>query len=331
MPTTDLATKAALRRAALRAARAPSVHNTQPWRFVLDDGALEIHADLDRQLPVLDPHGRQLMLSCGCALFNARASFAAAETPVAVERFPDPARERLVARIIVDADSTGTRQDLRLGELEPAIDIRQTNRRKFDDEPVPDEVVDELMSAARAEGAELFAIRREGHRLAAARLSQLADQVENADPAYRAELRRWTTDDPNRPDGVPATAVPHVDGDAADDVPIRDFDTRGTGGLPGQTRSSMRQCLLLLGTNSDHPAAWLRAGEALERVLLEVAQRGYTASPLTQVIEVPSTRAQLRSDLGISMQPHVLLRVGRAPATSLTRRRRLVEVLSERS
>jgi hypothetical protein len=325
---TDFAAKAALRRAAVRAARAPSVHNSQPWRFVLDEDALEIHADWDRQLRVLDPHGRQLLISCGCALFNARAAFAAADTPVTVERLPDPAPNGLVARVVVGPDPAATGADPRLAELEPAIDIRQTNRRRFEDEPVPDDLVDELMAAARAEGAELFSIRREEHRLATARLSQLADQVENADPAYRAELRSWTTDDPNRPDGVPATAVPHVGGDAADDVPIRDFDTRGSGGLPGQTHSSVRQCLLLLGTNSDHPAAWLRAGEALERVLLEIAQRGYTASPLTQVIEVPSTRGRLRAELGISMQPHVLLRVGRAPATSLTRRRRLVDVLS---
>jgi nitroreductase len=330
MATTDLATKAALRRAAIRALRAPSVHNTQPWRFVLDDGALAIHADWDRQLRVLDPTGRQLLISCGCALFNTRAAFAAADTPVTVERLADEARDTLVARVVVGTDAAAA-DDPRLAELERAIDIRQTNRRRFDDEAVPDEVVDQLMAAARAEGAELFAIRREEHRLATARLSQLADQVENADPAYRAELRRWTTDDPNRPDGVPAAAVPHVAGDAGDDVPIRDFDTRGAGSLPGQTHSSVRQCLLLLGTNSDHPAAWLRAGEALERVLLEIAQRGYTASPFTQVIEVPKTRARLRAELGIAMQPHVLLRVGRAPATSLTRRRPLVEILSDNS
>jgi len=183
------------------------------------------------------------------------------------------------------------------------------------------------VAAARAEGAELFPIRRPEHRAATARLSQLADRIENGQPAYRAELRRWTTDDPGRADGVPAAAVPHVDGTAQDDVPIRDFDARGTGGLPGATRSSSEQCLLLLGTNADNPAAWVRAGEALERVWLEIAHRGFTASPFTQVIEIPRTREMLRAELGISMNPHVLLRVGRAAATSPTRRRRLVDVL----
>jgi len=160
-------------------------------------------------------------------------------------------------------------------------------------------------------------------------LSQQADQIENLDPAYRAELRAWTTDDLRRADGVQAFAVPHVDGGAEDDLPIRDFDTRGMGWLPSRTRSSVNQCLLLLGATEDNAMAWLRAGEALERMLLEIAVRGYAASPLTQVIEVALTNELLRHELGLTMHPHVLLRIGRAPATPATRRRRLVDVITE--
>ena len=83
------------------------------------------------------------------------------------------------------------------------------------------------------------------------------------------------------------------------------------------------------GHPGDGPADWLRAGEALERVLLEITRHGYAASPLTQVTEVPSARAQLRSELGLAGYPHVLLRIGRAPATPGARRRRLVDVLVE--
>ena len=219
--------------------------------------------------------------------------------------------------------------DDRIAHLEPMIEIRQTNRRRFTDTVVPDELVALLVEAAGEEGSRLVPVMGDEHRLAVAQLSQLADRTENADPAYRAELRQWTTDDPIRADGVPWFAVPHVDGSAGDDVPIRDFDTRGTGYLPPRTESSARQCLLLLGTDGDSPAAWLRCGEALERVLLEIARAGYTASPLTQIIEVPRTHELLRLELGLGMHPHVLLRVGQAPATPSTRRRRLVDVLTE--
>ena len=73
----------------------------------------------------------------------------------------------------------------------------------------------------------------------------------------------------------------------------------------------MRQCLLLLGSAADDQVAWLRSGEALERVLLEVTRRGYVASPFTQVIEVARTNAMLRQQLALTMYPHILLRVVR--------------------
>lgn len=319
-------TKAALRRAAVRATRAPSVHNTQPWRFVLAGEALEIWADRSRQLHVLDPHARQLTLSCGCALFNARVALAAAGLGARVERFPEAAQPDLTARILIDPDAE---PDHRLAVLDDSIDARRTNRRAFSDEPVPAELVDALLDAIAREGAEAMPIVRDEHRLAVARLSQEADKIELTDPAYRAELRAWTSDDPGRVDGVPAYAVPHVDAGAQDDVPIRDFDTHGMGWLPTQTHSSLKQCLLLLGALEDNPAAWLRAGEGLERVLLEIARRAYAASPFTQVIEVARTNAMLRHELQLNMYPHVLLRVGRAPETPATRRRKLVDVLSE--
>jgi hypothetical protein len=318
---------AALRRSAVRATLAPSVHNTQPWHFALRDGTLQISADPSRQLAVLDPTGRQLTISCGCALFNARVSLAASGITTEVQRLPDPARADLLARLV----PTGSRDASvdSIAALDNVVELRHTNRRRFADDEVPAELVETLQNAAAREGCELFAIRRDEHRLAVAILSQRADDIQNVNPAYRAELRAWTTSDIGRTDGVPTSAIPRVDGDTRDEVPIRDFDTNGLGILPSGTRSSRNQCLLLLGTQGDDPLSWLRAGEALQRIQLEVTRQGFAASPMTQVVEVVSTRAQLRSELNLSMSPHILLRVGRAPITPATRRRRLVEVLSE--
>jgi hypothetical protein len=326
--TTQIYTSAAqaLRRAVARAVLAPSVHNTQPWRFVIDGERLEIHADRSRRLRVLDPTGRQMTISCGCALFNARIALAAAGYDATIERYPDPARSDLVARLTLGRQSS---EPVPLAALDVMIDLRQTNRRRFASDPVPPEVVDGLIEAAAAADAQLYEIKDPEQRFSVAKLSQEADREQNANPAYRAELRAWTTDDPKQRDGVPSLAVPHVDAGANDDIPIRDFDTRGMGWLPVETRSSMNQSLLLLGTLDDRPPAWLRAGEALEHVLLEVTRQGYAASPLTQVVEIPVTRARLRSDLRLDMQPHVLLRVGRAPKTPATRRRRITDVLVE--
>ncbi len=314
----------AFRRAAVRATLAPSIHNTQPWRLSRSSSSLEIHADWDRQLRVLDPRGRQLLISCGCAVFNARVALAAAGYEARVDLLPDPAQPSLLARL--------TASELRVSEaaigwLDPVIELRHTNRRVFADESTPDVVINALMAAANHEGAELVSITEPEHRAATARLSREADRLESVDPAYRAELRAWTSGDPGRLDGLPVELVQGGNLGAPNDSAIRDFDVDGMGWLHPETRTDANQCLLLLGTQRDTATAWLRAGEALEHVLLELTRRGYVASPLTQVIEVASTNMHLREELQLTMYPHVLLRVGRAPATPASRRRRFVDML----
>lgn len=320
----------ALRRAAVRATLAPSVYNTQPWRFVLSGDALEVYADATRELGVLDPAGRQMVISCGCALFNARVSLHAAGYRPIVERYVGEPPSALLARVKVDPAAVGeSGGDASIGVLDAAIESRHTNRRPFTEEPVSADMVDIAVAAATAEGGDLMPITRWEDRLALAMLHQQVDERQNADPAYRAELRTWTGDQAGRVDGVAAVSVPHADSDVHDDLPIRRFDSRGAGSLPAETESSRNQCLMLLGTDEDGPAAWLRAGEALERVLLELTRHGYAASPLTQAIEEPYSREMVRRELSLTMHPHVLLRVGRAASTPATRRRRLVDVLTE--
>jgi hypothetical protein len=316
----------ALRDAARRAILAPSVHNTQPWRFVLRSQGLDVFADRTRQLAVLDPTGRQMYLSVGCALMNARVALAAAGHPAQVARVPDGDQPDLVARVRLGGDEPA---DQALAALNPVVELRQTNRRRFASDPVPDQLVTDLVAVAAAEGAVLHPVVHPDDRLALARLSQQADTQEITDPAYRAELRAWTNNDPTRRDGVRAAVVPHVDGTAADEIPIRDFDSQGAGWLPAETNSSAGQCLLILGTKGDNPEAWVRAGEALERVWLEITRAGFVASLFTQVIELAGFRAQLSDELRLGMLPHVVLRVGRAPVTPASMRRRIAEVLEE--
>jgi hypothetical protein len=320
----DLTYRQALRRAVRRAVLAPSVHNTQPWRFTIRDASLELRADRERQLRVLDPTGRQLVISCGCALFNARVALAADGIAAHAVPLPDPADPDLLARLEV-RPRWGVR-GAALAALDEAIDLRRTNRRRFAEESLPEELLDTLVRAAAAEGSELVVIRDADHRVVVAELRRQADEIENRDPAYHAEVRAWTTDDPRRPDGVQAMSVPRVDAGPPDDLPLREFDRHGLGWLPAGTHSDRNQCLLLLG-GTDDPRGWLAAGQALERVLLQITQAGYVASPLAQAVEVASVRAQLRGRLRLDMWPHLLLRVGHAAPTPATRRRPPADVL----
>jgi nitroreductase len=319
----------ALRSAAARMQLAPSIHNTQPWRVVLHADRLDVYADRSRQLAVLDPSGRQLYISLGCALLNARVGLAALNVPAHIDYLPDPQQPDLAAALVVDPHHGVI--DPELASLDPSIDRRQTNRRQFVEEPVPEEHVRQLVRAAELEDATLIPLAHEEDRQALARLSQQADTALIVDARYRSELRAWTSDDPKRTDGVPAAVVPHVDGSSGDEVPIRDFDTRGVGWLPSHTGSTAQQCLLVLGTRADSRVAWLRAGEALQRVWLELTHLGYVASLFTQAVEVPALREELRAELRLGVFPHVVLRVGHAPATPASMRRPVEDFLEDRS
>jgi hypothetical protein len=322
------AVEQALRDAAARATLAPSIHNTQPWRFVVSAAGtprLDLYADSNRRVPAIDPTGRQRAISCGAALFGARAALAAAGLDAVTTLLPDPADLDLLASITI-AGPTDAVDDV-ARRLDGAADARHSNRRRFSPGLIPDGVLDPIAHAAEVEGAWLHQVRDLDDRVAVATLTQRAEALQEADPAYRAELRAWTSDAPGRTDGIPATAIPHVTGAAHDDVPIRDFDTRGAGQLPVETESSLDQTLLVLGTAGDTRRDWLIAGQALGRTLLELTSAGYVASIFSQVAEIPATREQLRHDLRLTGQPHLLLRAGLAETTPATPRRPLADVI----
>lgn len=321
---------AVLHHAAVQAMRAPSIHNTQPWRFVVTRDALEVHADRRYQLTVLDPRARQLTISCGCAVLNARVAVTAAGYEPDVTRWPDPHRPDLVARIALGPPARPVRSTL--ADLEPALGERRTNRRAFADEPLPTAVVGHLAELARAEGATTLThvTKPQDHALVV-RLSTLAEQVEQADPACRAEIMAWTSDDPRRADGVLTASIPYRGPGVGSEgwPPIRRFDQRGAGWLPSDTGSPAVGSLLVLASDGDERDAWLHTGEALERVWLELTRLGFWVSPLTQATELRSTRDELRDHLRLPGFPQLLLRAGRAPDVPATRRRPAAEQLRE--
>ncbi|MGY1679955.1 Acg family FMN-binding oxidoreductase [Geodermatophilus sp. SYSU D01176] len=313
----------ALEAAVDQAVLAPSVHNTQPWTFVLGPDRVEVRADRNRQLTVMDPLGRELAQSVGAALFDLRVALSARGWAVAVDRLPRPDDPDLLA--VVRAVEGAP--DASLAEYEAVIPLRRTNRRPLTGDPVPDDLLGLLAALAAAEDTVLVPVLREDQRRLVARLTQQADELQNADRAYRAEIRHWTTRPAGEGDGVPVSAVPRVEGLFRVDMPQRDFDTGGEGRLPADPGDSAERTLVLLATRADHPLGWLRCGEALQHVLLELTRRGWVASPLPQAIEVPLTRTQLRAALTWDAHPQMLLRIGHAEDLVAAPRRRRGDVV----
>ncbi|HEX5740986.1 MAG TPA: nitroreductase [Pilimelia sp.] len=292
----------ALNAAATYAGYAPSIHNTQPWRWRLRSDVLELWVDDARRLRATDPAGRMSALSCGAALHHAEVALRAAGWAATVSRLPDPDRAGLLATLTdLRAHRTTEDDDTQLG----ALKIRRTDRRPVPDTPVPAAALTAVAAAVGAHGAHLQLLSHEQVLdLAAAASHAAAAQAE--DPAVRAELLRWTGQEQPVGAGVPAGVRPAAAPQTT--VPGREFGAPGTLPIGGGHDTAARYGLLY--GDGDEPRDWLRAGEALSAGWLCAVRHRLSLVPLSWVAEVPTTRALLAESSGRRGQPYLALRLG---------------------
>ncbi|HEY6746399.1 MAG TPA: hypothetical protein VI357_11860 [Mycobacteriales bacterium] len=313
------------------AGQAPSVYNTQPWRWQFRDRALDLYADRTRQLTGLDPAGRQLVLSCGAALELARLGIRALGWSCAVELLPDPADTDHLARLAAGPPLPPTKDELALAR---EIGRRQTVRDRFDPVPLTPAAHTALELSAGGDGTWLHWIESPAQQVALAVLTDRAERIEQADPAVRADLARWRRFTDVATDGItPGTLPETAPAQRATAVPLRDFgidvEDRPDADPQRLPLPPERPDLVVLGTRYDGPASWLQAGQALARVLLRATELDIVTSPVGQALDLPWTRRQLRLQLGLTGHPQMVLRLGHA-RTSAGRspRRPIDEILS---
>jgi nitroreductase len=315
------------------ATAAPSLHNAQPWRFRYHSGSrtFELWADLDRAMPRTDPDHCGLHLGCAAALFNLRVVAAHRGRHADARLLPDPADADLLATVrIVDTGSL----DRELAPLFPAIACRHTGRDPFEDKAVPAAVENALCEAARREGAHLVF---PGSWHVEALLEHVRDVEgrDGLDPERLEDLRRWTRirgeegeDADTAVDGVPDHAFgPRKRGGRA---PVRDFAGRRP--VPGRPSAVFESAphLALLGTVHDHPEDWLRAGQAMERILLRATLDGLATSLTSHALERHDLR-ELAGDPGSALGfVPMVLRLGYGPLGPVTPRRPLEQILEIR-
>ncbi|WP_306214002.1 Acg family FMN-binding oxidoreductase [Actinoplanes sp. RD1] len=311
--------EAELRAAAEAGIRAPSMHNSQPWQFRLRDGAIEVLADPARQLAVADWSGWAARLACGAATYNARLALAMHGRPAEVRLRPDSGKPNIIARLTPGRERPPTYAEQ---DLHAAIPRRHSNRAPFWPDPVPADARVRLIEAARSEAAWLDLLVGMTALTGFAEIAGSADRVLRRDDRYQAELISWTQVD-HAPDGVPVTAgAPQPE--TQDLIPQRSFGDRHR--APGRNYEP-EPLIAILGVSGDRPIDQITAGQALQKVLLTATDAGLSASMISQPIEVPTARDQLRRSLGRSGFPQLTLRIGYGTPRSATPRRAVTDVL----
>ena len=307
---------------------APSVHNTQPWRFVTEGQQIALYADADRALPVADPDGRQMMISCGAALFSVRLALRSLGYVPQTRVLPDPAQPALVAQV-------SWRQRAAVSEFERRLSgqmrRRRTHRGAFDPEPLPDGLLTALRVGAARDGAALRIVTGDGRRAVLAAVVGTAERELSLDGERIRELARWAPP-PGSPrgDGVPATAYPARPEPTVPYFPGRDFAHGHGWGLP--PLSSARHPRVagvagLLTTAADRPVDWVNAGQALQRILLTASDCGAAVALHSQPAELPWLREFIRTQLSDGAYPHLVLRIGLVTQAAASVRRDPADVL----
>ncbi|MFL6138730.1 MAG: Acg family FMN-binding oxidoreductase [Frankiaceae bacterium] len=300
------------------AATAPSIHNTQPWHFVAHGCVVDVFADRSRAVPVVDPTGRQLVMSCGAAIEHLCITARALGRDPAVQLLPDRANPDWLARVDVSARRVASVDDRTLAK---AMFQRHTVRTPFARCGVGERITGELASEASALGASAAFLTRSSDLLVAAVLLTHADEAERGNDAYLAELAGWRRE--NGVDGIPAAALAPTEGRRTS-LPLRDFragdpasnaadaignaaDELGAAAVDGAAEHDE---IVVIGTPGDEPVDWLVAGRSLARLWLRATALGLAASPLTQALDREPYRSWLRRALRYQGYPQMVLRMG---------------------
>jgi nitroreductase len=295
-----------LMEAALAALHAPSILNSQPWRWRARGCDVELRLDPERRLAGVDPTGRLQLVSCGVALHHALTALAAAGFAGDVVRLPGDGPTDVVARLRRGPAVAPDRSTYE------AIYTRRTDRRPFADTPPTPADLNALRAAALRHGVRLQVLDHDQVEQFAG-IVVTAAAAEHRVPAYERDVAAWSGRPRASGDGV---AVNDMTTAGNHRVPPRNLALDREPGLPAGTGTDRGTVYTVLVVEGQQRSDWLAAGEAMSDVWLTLTARGLAASPISEVVEVPQANAALRRLLGWTGHPAVALRIGR-PAQPL--------------
>jgi hypothetical protein len=298
-------------------------HNTQPWKFRLEDQKVAILPDFTRRTAVVDPDDHHLFVSLGCATENLVIAAAALGRGSEVGVGAEP-------QIDISLSSTQPGGQ----ELYKTIPLRQSTRSVYDGQPISAADMALLEAAAREEGVSVLFFTEAADRDAVLEFVIQGNSAQMDDPAFVQELLDWLRFSPARavetgdglfgacsgnpilPEWIGPTLFGQVFRKKSENDKYRD-----------QIRSSAG-IAVFVGDRAD-PEHWIKVGRSFQRFALQATALGIRNAHVNQPVEVPSVRTDFARWLGMpDARPDLVIRFGRAPAMPMSLRRPVSAVLA---
>lgn len=305
---------------------APSGHNTQCWRFRMEEGAIRILPDLTRRTPVVDPDDHHLYVSLGCATENLCLAARAMGLSAEAEFRPKGDGEIRVTLTPGEAEAS---------PLFEAIASRQCTRSDYDGTPLYAEERRRLEAAGSGDGVSLMLLTERDaiDRALAFILDANTRQLEN--PAFRREFEAWIrfndAEAVEKGDGLSGRATgnpqaPRWLGKYLMRAMLRPKAENAK--LARQVRSSAGLAVFVSAV--DDRAHWVEAGRCYQRFALQATALGIRNAFVNQPVEEASVRPAFARSLGLAGgRPDLVVRLGRAPAMPRSLRRPVESVMPQ--
>lgn len=318
-----------LRRELVRCATlAPSSHNTQCWKFRVEQDAITILPDLTRRTPAVDPDDHHLYVSLGCATENL-VQAALANGLKGQPRF-DAAPGGGIRVALEPTQAV-------VSPLFKAIPARQCTRAEFDGKPLSTEELKLLKQAGKGDGVQLILLTEKAAMEKVLEYVVQGNSAQMNDPAFVAELKQWirfgSAEAVQAGDGLYSASsgnpsLPRWLGSMLFSMFFTPDSENDKYAKHIRSSAGIAVFVSQADEKTAQPAHWIEVGRAYERFALQAAALGIRNAFLNQPVEVSSLRPQFASYLGVGgRRPELVVRFGRGPELPKSLRRPLAAVL----
>lgn len=306
------------------ASKAPSGHNTQPWKFHITDSTITVLPNLDVALPVVDRNNRELFISLGCAVENLciAASYFGYTTHI-IECSIEVIILELTKNALTIEDS-----------LFHQIEKRQTNRNIYNGNKISDGILQQLQSIPKENGIQFYFT--EINTPFANTITQYimkGNEIQMADIAVKNELLSWMRFNKKQVEATHNGLSYLVFGNP----PLPRILARPIVSLflkPNAQNKSDRKKIdssshfVVCATQRDTIEEWINLGRTLQRFLLKVTEIGISYAFLNQPCEVAALAFDLREKLPVNKEhPTLIMRIGYAKQIPYSPRKKIETLL----